>query len=86
MYEIRLLDEAAENLAKLDRSVAQRIFRKLTWLAQNAAVVAPRGLRKELSGLARIREGDHRAVYEVNHEDKTIIVRFIGHRSEVYKR
>ncbi len=86
MYEIRLLEEASENLAELDKPIAQRIYRKLMWLAENAAVVAPKGLRKGLSGLSKLREGDYRAVYEVDHQEKIIIVRFIGHRRDVYER
>lgn len=52
MYEIRLLEEASENLAELDKPIAKRIYRKLMWLAENAAVVARKGLRKGLSGLS----------------------------------
>ena len=44
-----------------------------------------KGLRKNLSGFAKLREGDYRIIYQVSREEKIVFVRFIGHRSEVYK-
>lgn len=85
MYKVQLLQEASRNLAGLDKSVARRILRKLNWLAENAESVEPKGLRKNLSGNAKLREGDYRVIYRMFHEEKIIVVRFIGHRSQVYK-
>ena len=36
--------------------------------------------------LYRIRIGDYRIVYEVNKNSKLIIINYIRHRSQVYKR
>ena len=85
MYEIRLYEEARRNLERLDKTIAIRILRKLNRLAENAETIEPKGLRKNLSGLAKLREGDYRIVYQVSHEEKIVFIRFIGHRSEVYK-
>lgn len=85
MYEIRLFEEAERNFERLDKTIARRVLRKLTWLAENAATIEPKGLRKNLSGFAKLREGDYRIVYQVSHEEEIVSVRFIGHRSEVYK-
>jgi len=85
MYEIRLFEEAGRNLERLDKPIARRILRKLTWLAENAEMIEPKNLRKSLSGFAKLREGDYRIVYRVSHEEEIVFVRFIGHRSEVYK-
>ncbi|CAN5295709.1 hypothetical protein BH20ACI1_BH20ACI1_05050 [soil metagenome] len=86
MYEIRLYEEAGRNLGRLDKTIARRILRKLNWLAENAETIEPKGLRENLSGFAKLREGDYRIIYQVSHQEKTVFVRFIGHRSEVYKR
>lgn len=85
MYQIRLFAEATENLQRLDKHIARRILRKLSWLAENAEIINPKGLRNSLSGFAKLREGDYRIIYEVSHDEEIIFVRFIGHRSEVYK-
>lgn len=42
-------------------------------------------LRSELAGFAEFREGDYRIIYEIIHAEEIIIIRFIGHRSEIYK-
>lgn len=85
MYKIELLQEASRNLARLDKVTARRIVRKLNWLAQNAESLTPKGLRGNLAGFAKLREGDYRIIYEVAHSERIVIVRFIGHRSQVYK-
>jgi mRNA interferase RelE/StbE len=59
--------------------------RKIHWLAENAENIEPKGLRKNLAGLAKMHEGDYRIIYEIVHSEKIVIVHFIGHRREVYK-
>lgn len=85
MYEIRLFEEARRNLERLDKTIARRVIRKLNWLAENGEMIGLKGLRKNLSGLAKLREGDYRIIYQVSHEEEIVFIRFIGHRSEVYK-
>jgi len=85
MYKIQFLDEASRSLKRIDGAIARRIIRKLNWLAENAENVEPKGLRNDLSGNAKLREGDHRIIYRIFHDEELILIRFIGHRSEVYK-
>jgi len=70
---------------RLDKPVANRIVRKLRWLADNLDDLSPEGLRGEFSGLYKVREGDYRILYEILRSEETIIVHLIGHRREVYK-
>ncbi|MGI8555398.1 MAG: type II toxin-antitoxin system RelE family toxin [Pyrinomonadaceae bacterium] len=37
-------------------------------------------------GLAKLRAGDYRIIYETIHAEEIIVIHFIGHRSKVYKR
>ena len=85
MYRSRFLDSAECDFARLDKSVSVRILRKLTWLAENAALVTEEGLRGKLAGLVKLREGDFRIVYQLLHDEKTVVVHSIGHRSEIDK-
>ena len=86
MYQIRLFEEASRSLERLDKTVARRILRKLNRLAENAEIIEPKGLKKTLSGFAKLREGDYqKIIYQVSHEEQTVFVRFIGHRREIYK-
>lgn len=43
------------------------------------------GLRGNMAGYSKLREGDYRIVYEIRHNDQVILVHSLGHRSEIYK-
>ena len=86
MYEIRFVDDADEDLQKLDKSIAQKIIRNIQWLAENAETIKQIGLRGDLSGFSKLRQGDFRIIYELLAHEKFVIIHFIGHRSEVYKK
>ena len=85
MYSLTDLLSAQRQLGRLDSSVAIRIKRKLDWLIENIESLDPEGLRHGLAGLAQIREGDYRIIYERLDAEQLIIVHSIGHRSEIYK-
>jgi len=85
MYQIRFIKDAVRDLEKLSKTAARRIVKKINWLAENAEIIQPQGLRSNLAGLAKIREGDYRIVYELIRAEKVLVVHFIGHRSEIYK-
>jgi len=86
MYQVRFIKDAVRDLERLDKETARRITKKINWLAENAETILPKGLRGKLAGLAKIREGDYRIIYEITHAEEIIIIHFIGHRNEVYKR
>jgi mRNA interferase RelE/StbE len=85
MYKIRILDEAIESLKNLDKAVSHRIVRKITWLHQNFELIQHKGLRNNLAGLNKLREGDYRIIYQVIEDESIIIIHFVGHRREIYK-
>ncbi len=86
MYRIRIMDEAIRDLARLDKPVARRVTERLEWLAANLLSVRPEALTGELSGLSKLRVGDYRVIYEVLHNERTLIVHAVGHRSQVYRK
>ena len=86
MYAVRFLDEAIDDLKSIDKVTASRVLRKLQWLADNIVSIQPKWLRGELSGLAKLREGNYRIIYQPIDSEKLIVVHSVGHRSEVYKR
>jgi mRNA interferase RelE/StbE len=86
MYKLRFLEEASASLEILDKTIARRIGRKIAWLAENIESIEHKGLRGGLSGLSKLREGDYRIIYQVVADEKLIIIRFIGHRRDVYRR
>jgi mRNA interferase RelE/StbE len=83
LVKIEWTEPAARDLEKLDRQVARRILKRLTWLSKNFDSVTPEPLTGELRGAFKFRVGDWRVVYTV--EGKTIVIQFVGHRREIYK-
>ena len=81
------IDKAAKKeLAKLDKSVANRILR---FLAERIATDEnPRRfgepLSENLTGLWRYRVGDYRVIAEIQDDVVAILVLQIGHRRKIY--
>lgn len=67
-YQVRLLPEALEMLASLDKPIAQRILAKLKWPADNFADLAPEALGGKLKGLFKLRVGSYRVLYSFDSE------------------
>jgi mRNA interferase RelE/StbE len=83
-YRVEFTPGADGDLSRLDTPVAQRVLRRLDWLAENAESARHGALVGQLQGLFKIRVGDYRAVYSLDRESRRIIVQAVGHRSEIY--
>ncbi len=84
-YEFRITDEAVADLARLDRSVAQRILSRIRWFAGNFESVRHESLSGGLAGTFKLRVGDYRVLYTIDHGLREAVIRAIQHRSEVYR-
>ena len=84
-WKVELTDTAAKQLARLDKTQAQRITKYLRRLMQ---LEDPRDAGKALTGnwrtYWRYRGGDYRVVCEIRDNELVIVAVLIGHRSEVY--
>jgi len=86
MYRIRILKSATRELAQLDKAVGRRVVERINWLAANLDKVRLEPLKGELAGLYKLRVGDYRVIYEILHEERTIVIHAIGHRRDIYRR
>jgi mRNA interferase RelE/StbE len=84
-YRVTFSSEAGESLSRLDKKVAQRILNRIKWLSQHISDVHHTGLKETLRGAYKLRVGDYRVIYELDHESTILVIREIGHRSEVYR-
>jgi len=83
MVEIEWSPEAVKDIEKLDKQIARRVVRKITWLAENYDHIVPEPLTGEFKGTYKLRVGDYRVVYTL--KNKIIVIQFIGHRKRIYK-
>ena len=84
MYQVRFTVRAEADMARLGRTVAQRVLTKLRRLAENFEVITPEPLTADWQGVFKLRIGDYRALYTFDRAKNEIIVHFVKHRREVY--
>lgn len=85
IYHVAFTPAAEADLARLDKPIAQRILKKLRWLAENFEVMTPEHLTGEWQGVFKLRVGDYRVLYTFDKAETKIVVHFVKHRREVYK-
>lgn len=86
-YELVYRPETRKHLRQRDAQTARQI---LDYMVKMSALAEPRSraerLVGEYQGLWRYRVGDYRVVCEIcDSPRKTIIVRAVGHRSDIYE-
>lgn len=85
MYSVEFTPTAAEDLAHLNKPIAQRILSKIRWLADNFQTLMPEPLAGRWEGVYKLRVGDYRVLYTFSKTETSITVHFVRHRREVYK-
>ena len=84
MYEVVLNKNAARSLEKSTPQIRRRVFAAL-----EKVKTRPLGggrLHGELDGLFSLRVGEMRIVYEIDLDQKIIVVHAIGPRGDIYKK
>ena len=82
MYNIEFDKKAADFFKKLDKSLQNRIGKKIELLKNNPHLGIP--LVGNLSGFYKLRVGDYRVVYKIKNEQLIILILDVGHRKNIY--
>lgn len=86
MYSVQLTKQAKADLTRLDRSMAERVLKRIRWLAENFDTITPLPLTGKWQEYFKLRAGDYRIIYRIERQKtNTLIIEFIRHRREVYK-
>ena len=86
MYQVEFRPRAAQEFENLDAVTADRLLKKLRWLAENFDSTKPEPLTGPFSGLLKLRVGDYRVIYQADREKKVLTVQLLGHRREIYNQ
>jgi mRNA interferase RelE/StbE len=84
-YTVSLSREAFTSLSRLDKQIAQHILDRIKWLSLHINEVNHKALTGHLRGSFKLRVGDFRVIYELQHQDSLLTVRLVAHRSQVYR-
>ena len=82
-YRARYTPEAAGRIRKLHPQVKQEIREAIRTLLQSPLM--GHALQHELSGFRSHRVRTYRLIYQINDEDRTVDVLFVGPRRNVYE-
>ena len=85
MYDVDFTSIAVDDLERLNKPIAQRIFTKIHWLADNFDALTPESLTGQWKSMYKLRVGDYRVLYTFSAAENSIVVHFVRHRREVYK-
>ena len=72
-------------MARLDRTIGQRVLTKISWLSENINIITPARLTGNLRNIFKLRVGDWRVFYEYQERPSRITIRAIGNRREIYR-
>lgn len=83
-YNVVIAISARKDIKRLDGTAQGRINKAIASLADNPR---PPGCRKMVGSISlwRIRVGDYRVVYNVEHDIITVHVIKVGHRKDIYR-
>ena len=84
IYKVEWKEAAEDNLDELPSEIALKVHDRV----ESHLTQAPKQLGKALvgqyKGLYRYRYGDYRILYEIDTDNRLIIINRIGHRKEIY--
>ena len=83
-YKIEFSKEALNFLHTLDKSSSQRAFKKIKELTSNAENLNLKKIKSTKYNLYRLRVGNYRVIYSIEHDRITIFIVAIGHRKDIY--
>ena len=86
-YSIEYLDYVLENdIPKLPKTIRIRITKAIETRLTTDPISLGKPLRYSFKGHRRIRVGDYRLVYRIQVQKKKVVIVYIRHRKEIYKK
>ena len=82
MYNIEFDKRAADLFRKLDKSLQERIGKKIELLKENPHLGIP--LVGNFTGFYKLRIGDYRVIYKIKNEQLIVLILNVGHRKNIY--
>ena len=85
LFKIDWKSSSEHDLRRIDRQYISKILNAIESLADNPFPVQSKKLKYSESSY-RLRIGDYRVIYQVDSQDKVIIIYHIRHRKDAYQR
>jgi mRNA interferase RelE/StbE len=82
-FRLAFRPEAVNDLAKVDKPMAQRLFEKTKWLASNVDNLRHESVSAELAGLSKYAVGEWRIFYSIDRTERMLDIHCIAHERDV---
>ena len=86
IYKAIWHEDALKDLQKLDRLDTKKIVEKVKTHLLHDPTKLGVPLKGALKGFYRYRIGNYRVIYAIDFQEKEILVLFINHRKDIYKK
>ena len=84
-YTVIVRKSVKKDVKNVPAKILQEIYRIIEQLSENPRCESVKKL-KGSDNLYRIRVGDYRVIFEIDDEEKTVLIVYIRHRKEAYRR
>lgn len=85
LFKVEWKKSSERDLKQIDKQYIHKIIKEIEFLTDDPFPVQSKKLRdSELS--YRLRIGDYRVIYQVDIQNKVIVIYHIRHRKDAYKR
>lgn len=85
-WKLYFTPTAERDMRKLSRDIRLRVLEKIAWLQIHIGETPPLPLAGQWKGFFKLRVGDWRIAYRVNHPAQRIAVHCIDKRDKIYGR
>jgi len=82
-YRIAYRPVVLDDLAKIEKAMAQRLLEKTKWLASNVENLRHEPISPDLPGLSKYAVGEWRIFYSIDREEYLVDVHLIAHQKEL---
>ena len=77
-YRLAYRPAVLDDLAKIEKAMAQRLLEKTKWLASNVENLRHEPISPDLPGLSKYAVGEWRIFYSIDHEEHLLDVHLIA--------
>ncbi len=82
-YRIVYRPAVLDDLAKIEKAMAQRLLDKTKWLASNAENLRHEPISPDLPGLSKYAVSEWRIFYSIDREEHLVDIHLIAHQKEL---
>jgi mRNA interferase RelE/StbE len=82
-YRVAYRPAVLDDLAKIEKAMAQRLLEKTKWLSSNVENLRHEPISQDLPGLSKYAVGEWRIFYSIDREDHLVDVHLIAHCTDL---